>query len=94
MVIAHNPGVEPLGGILGLPLIVRDPAPNDPDVQPVRDPEPEPDSPEPDPEPGDEPGRIGPVKVKPALAHSFLATGYRSVIVAPANCAPTTQSVG
>lgn len=41
-------------------LLARDPAPNDPDVHPIREPEPEPDSPE--PEPGDEPERIDPVR--------------------------------
>lgn len=41
------------------PLIARDPAPNDPDVYPIREPEPEPDTPEPDP--GDGPERIDPV---------------------------------
>lgn len=40
-------------------LIARDPAPNDPDVHPIREPEPEPDTPE--PEPGDEPERIDPI---------------------------------
>lgn len=43
-------------------MSARDPAPNDPDVHPIREPEPEPDSPE--PEPGDEPERIDPVHTR------------------------------
>jgi hypothetical protein len=41
-------------------MVARDPAPNDPDVRPIREPEPEPDTPE--PEPGDGPERIDPVR--------------------------------
>jgi hypothetical protein len=38
----------------------REPAPNDPDVFPIREPEPEPDTPE--PEPSDDPERIDPIR--------------------------------
>ena len=57
----QNACVDRLSWVVCKTLLARDPAPNDPDVLPIREPEPEPDSPE--PEPGDEPERIDPVHV-------------------------------
>jgi len=53
-------------------IITRDPAPNDPDVHPIREPEPQPDTP--GPEPGDEPERIDPVRTSERLERVFLHT--------------------
>jgi hypothetical protein len=59
MCLARFPWIIKTEGDRGA-FIARDPAPNDPDVHPVREPEPQPDTPEPDP--GDEPERIDPVR--------------------------------